>query len=85
MGLEVVMALWVLVAHTILLRCQETVCQPAPGAGRVTVPVKKFSTWEACEGLRQQRQGTGTWVVQMPTQPGMTLRQSATFICQEGE
>jgi hypothetical protein len=49
------------------------------------VTVSTFSTREACEGLRQQMQGTGTRVVQMPTQPGMTLRQRTTFICQKGE
>jgi hypothetical protein len=85
MGLEVVMALWVLLAQTTTLQCRETACRPAPGAGMVEVTVSTFATREACEGLRQQMQGTGTRVVRMPTQPGMTFRQSTTLICQKGE
>ena len=85
MGLALVMTLWVLLAQTTTLQCREAACRPAPGAGMVKVTVSTFATREACEGLRQQMQGTGTRVVQMPTQPGMTLRQSTTFICQKGE
>ena len=85
MGLGCVLALWILVAQTTSLQCREAACRPAPGAGMIEVTVSTFSTREACEGLRQQMQGTGTRVVRMPTQPGMTFRQSTTFICQKGE
>jgi hypothetical protein len=85
MGLGCVLALWVLVAQTTSLQCREAACRPAPGAGMVAVTVRKFPTREACEEQRQQMQGTGTRVVQMPTQPGMTLRQRTTFSCQKGE
>jgi len=85
MGLGVVMAVWVLIAQTTSLHCRETVCRPAPGAGKAAVTVSTFATREACEGLRQQMQGTRTVVVQMPTQPGMTFRQSTTLTCQQGE
>jgi hypothetical protein len=85
MGLGWVMAMWVLVAQTTSLQCREAACRPAPGAGMVAVTVSTFATREACEGLRQQMQGTGTRVVRMPTQPGMTFRQSTTLTCQQGE
>jgi hypothetical protein len=85
MGLGFVLAMWVLVAQTTSLQCRETVCQPAPGAGMAAVTVSTFATREACEGWRQQMQGIGTRVIRMPTQPGMTLRQSTTLICQKGE
>ena len=85
MGLGCVLALWILVAQTTSLQCREAACRPAPGAGMVEVTVSTFSTREACEGLRQQMQGTSTRVVRMPTQPGMTFRQSTTLICQKGE
>jgi hypothetical protein len=85
MALGCILALWVLVAQTTSLHCREAACRPAPGAGIVKVTVSTFATREACEGVRQQMQGTGTRVVQMPTQPGMTFRQHTTVTCQQGE
>jgi hypothetical protein len=85
MGLALVMTLWVLLAQTTTRQCREAACRPASGASMVAVTVSTFPTRDACEEQRQQRQGTDTRVVQMPTQPGMTMRQRTTFICQKGD
>ena len=84
MGGIVGLAVWLLVAQTTGLQCREAACRPAPGAGMVRVTVGTFATQDACEGVRQRLRGTGTQVVQMPTQPGLTYRQQTTYHCQQG-
>jgi hypothetical protein len=85
MRVGVLMALWLLVAHTTSQHCREAVCKPAPGASSVTVTVSTFPTPEGCEALRQQMQGTGTMGIEMASQPGLTFRQTTTYTCQKGD
>ena len=84
-GSSLVLAAWILVAQTTALHCRGTVCQPAPGTGLVQMTVSTVATQEACARLRQQMQGTGNAVMQLPTQVEMSFRQTTTLTCQKGD
>jgi hypothetical protein len=76
---------WTLLATATTFECQHTQCQLSPSSAMVTHPVMTFPSQNACEAQRQQMDRVPATVVQVPSQPGLTITKQLTYVCVEGK
>jgi hypothetical protein len=76
---------WTLLATATTFECQNTDCRPSTSSAVVSHPVMICGTRTACEEQRQQVGQMPATVVQIPSQPGLTITKRLTYVCVEGK